>query len=73
MTIGCSSDAPDGPVIDFGPRDLEGVSTPHNDGLIMSAIVTNYEVTWVSIDSDNWINMFFREALKWMAMGMPDL
>lgn len=33
-----------GPVISFGPKDIDGVHTPHNDALVIQAKVANYEI-----------------------------
>lgn len=33
-----------GPVLGFGPDDLEGVTTPHNDALVVQTTMTNYDV-----------------------------
>ncbi|XP_073138653.1 uncharacterized protein [Henckelia pumila] len=33
-----------GPVITFGPQDLEGVNLPHNDALLIQARFANYDV-----------------------------
>ncbi|XP_073138021.1 uncharacterized protein [Henckelia pumila] len=33
-----------GPIITFGPQDLEGVNLPHNDALLIQARIANYDV-----------------------------
>lgn len=40
-------------MIGFGPSDLEGVMTPHNDALVIRAIVANYDVTRIFVDTDS--------------------
>lgn len=65
--------AQDGLVIEFGPRDLEGVLTPHNDALILWATVTNYEVAQIFIIFGSFINVLFMKALENMEMGVLDL
>ncbi|XP_073120970.1 uncharacterized protein [Henckelia pumila] len=40
-----------GPVITFGPRDLEGMNLPHNDALLIQARIANYDVRRVFVDS----------------------
>ncbi|XP_073137918.1 uncharacterized protein [Henckelia pumila] len=40
-----------GPIITFGPRDLEGVNLPHNDVLLIQARIANYDMRRVFVDS----------------------
>ncbi|XP_073137825.1 uncharacterized protein [Henckelia pumila] len=40
-----------GPIITFGPQDLEGVNLPHNDALLIQAQIVNYDVRRVFVDS----------------------
>ncbi|XP_073035186.1 uncharacterized protein [Primulina eburnea] len=56
----------EGPVISFGPRDLQGVSLPHNDALVIQAKVANYDVRRVFIDSGSSVNIIFQEVLDQM-------
>ncbi|XP_073049605.1 uncharacterized protein [Primulina eburnea] len=56
----------EGPVISFGPRDLQGVSLPHNDALVIQAKVANYDIRWVFIDSGSSLNIIFQEVLDQM-------
>ncbi|XP_073024349.1 uncharacterized protein [Primulina eburnea] len=53
-------------VISFGPEDLKGVSCPHNDDLVIQARVANYDVMRVFVDSNNSVNVIFKEALVHM-------
>ncbi|XP_074576197.1 uncharacterized protein LOC141832624 [Curcuma longa] len=41
------------PSINFGPQDLEGVTVPHNDALVIRATIVNYDVAW-DTRSDLW-------------------
>ncbi|XP_073037911.1 uncharacterized protein [Primulina eburnea] len=43
----------EGPVISFGPRDLQGVSLPHNDALVIQAKVANYDIRREALDQMN--------------------
>lgn len=52
-----------GPVLRFGPQDLEGVITPHNDALVIRATVTYYEVAQVFVDSGSSVNVLFLAAI----------
>ncbi|XP_073049653.1 uncharacterized protein [Primulina eburnea] len=56
----------EGPVIIFGPRDLQGVSLPHNDALVIQAKVANYDIRRVFVDSGSSVNIIFQEALDQM-------
>ncbi|XP_042410112.1 uncharacterized protein LOC121999506 [Zingiber officinale] len=40
----CSQERASGPEISFGPRDLEGVEVPHDDALIIRAVIANYTI-----------------------------
>ncbi|XP_075515810.1 uncharacterized protein LOC142550620 [Primulina tabacum] len=53
-------------VISFGPDDLQGVSLPHNDALVIHARVSNYDVMRVFVDTRSSINVIFKEALVQM-------
>ncbi|XP_073057035.1 uncharacterized protein [Primulina eburnea] len=56
----------EGPVISFGSRDLQGVSLPHNDALVIQAKVANYDIRRVFIDSGSSVNIIFQEVLDQM-------
>ncbi|XP_075492521.1 uncharacterized protein LOC142530579 [Primulina tabacum] len=49
-------------VISFGPKDLKGVNLPHNDALIIQAMVSNYDIMRVFVDSGSSVNVIFKEA-----------
>ncbi|XP_073017743.1 uncharacterized protein [Primulina eburnea] len=53
-------------VISFDSDDLQGVSLPHNDALVIQARVANYDVMRVFIDSGSYMNVIFKEALVQM-------
>ncbi|XP_073120902.1 uncharacterized protein [Henckelia pumila] len=55
-----------GPIITFGPQDLEGVNLPHNDALLIQAWITNYDVRRVFVDSGSSVNVLFQEAFEQM-------
>ncbi|XP_073295907.1 uncharacterized protein [Primulina huaijiensis] len=54
------------PAISFGPKDLRGVSPPHNDALVIQARVANYDVLRVFVDNDSSVNVIFKQALVQM-------
>ncbi|XP_042439900.1 uncharacterized protein LOC122025196 [Zingiber officinale] len=49
--VGCSQEQAVGPVISFGPADLEGLELPHDDALIIKSIITNSQVARIFIDT----------------------
>lgn len=53
-------------LISFGPVDLEGVKTPHENALIIWTTIANYEVAWVFVDSGSFVNILFKEAFDQM-------
>ncbi|XP_073138248.1 uncharacterized protein [Henckelia pumila] len=55
-----------GPIITFGPQDLEGVNLPHNDALLIQARIANYDVRRVFVDSGSSMNVLFQEAFEQM-------
>ncbi|XP_073138857.1 uncharacterized protein [Henckelia pumila] len=55
-----------GPIITFGPQDLEGVNLPHNDALLIQARIANYDVRRVFVDSGSSVNVLFQEAFEQM-------
>ncbi|XP_074569823.1 uncharacterized protein LOC141826469 [Curcuma longa] len=61
------------PIIGFGPQDLEGVETPHDDALVIKATIANYEISRVFVDTDSSVNIIFMSAFKQMQIDMDDL
>ncbi|XP_075483549.1 uncharacterized protein LOC142523700 [Primulina tabacum] len=53
----------DEPVIIFGPKDLRGVSLPHNDALVIQTRVANYDALRIFVDNGSSVNVIFKEAL----------
>ncbi|XP_042415163.1 uncharacterized protein LOC122004322 [Zingiber officinale] len=64
--VGCSQEQAAGPVISFGPQDLEGLELPHDDALIIKAIIANSRVARVFVDTGSSINVLFRTAFEEM-------
>ncbi|XP_042467578.1 uncharacterized protein LOC122050764 [Zingiber officinale] len=65
-TVGCSQEQAAGPVISFGPADLEGLELPHDDAIIIKAIIANSQVAWVFVDTGSSVNILFRTAFEEM-------
>ncbi|XP_073119947.1 uncharacterized protein [Henckelia pumila] len=50
-----------GPTLFFGPGDLKGFSdTTHNDALVIRALVANYDVARIFLDSGSSVNVLFQ-------------
>ncbi|XP_075479300.1 uncharacterized protein LOC142520184 [Primulina tabacum] len=64
--ISRSADLPQDPVISFGPDDLRGIVAPHNDALVVTATVANYDVARIFIDNGSSVNILFKSTLDQM-------
>ncbi|XP_073037441.1 uncharacterized protein [Primulina eburnea] len=64
--ISWGADLPQDPVISFGPDDLRGIVAPHNDALVVTATVANYNVTRIFIDNGSSVNILFKSTLDQM-------
>ncbi|XP_073130845.1 uncharacterized protein [Henckelia pumila] len=59
-----------GPTLSFGPDDLKGFSdTTHNDALVIRALVANYDVARIFVDSGSSVNVLFQETINQMDLG----
>ncbi|XP_022859172.1 uncharacterized protein LOC111379964 [Olea europaea var. sylvestris] len=59
--------------ITFGTGDLEGVSLPHDDALVISAIVANFEVKRILVDNGSAANILSQEAFAKMGISSHQL
>ncbi|XP_022881079.1 uncharacterized protein LOC111398400 [Olea europaea var. sylvestris] len=59
--------------ITFGMKDLEGVSFPHDDALVISTIVANFEVKRILIDNGSAANILSHEAFTKMGISPEQL
>ncbi|XP_022891694.1 uncharacterized protein LOC111406513 [Olea europaea var. sylvestris] len=59
--------------ITFGTGDLEGVSLPHDDALVISAIVANFEVKRILVDNGSAANILLQEAFAKMEISSQQL
>ncbi|XP_042455023.1 uncharacterized protein LOC122039077 [Zingiber officinale] len=71
--VGCSQDQAAGPVISFGPADLEGLELPHDDALIIKAIIANNRVARVFVDTGSSVDILFRTAFEEMQIDAAEL
>ncbi|XP_073278611.1 uncharacterized protein [Primulina huaijiensis] len=60
------ADLPQDPVIGFGPEDLRDVVAPHNDALVVTATIANYDVARIFIDNGSSMNILFKNTLDQM-------
>ncbi|KAL0433287.1 UNVERIFIED_CONTAM: hypothetical protein Slati_2663000 [Sesamum latifolium] len=59
----------DTPLIQFGRAERSGPPTTHNDALIITATLANYEVGRIFIDSGSSADILFGEAYDQMQLG----
>ncbi|XP_073014535.1 uncharacterized protein [Primulina eburnea] len=67
--ISRGADLPQDPVISFGPEDLRGIVTRHNDALVVTTTIANYDVARIFIDNGSSVNVLFKSTLDQMKMG----
>ncbi|KAL0402734.1 UNVERIFIED_CONTAM: hypothetical protein Slati_4303300 [Sesamum latifolium] len=59
----------DAPIIQFGQAERSGPQTIHNDALVITAMIANYEVERIFIDSGSSADILFGEAYDQMQLG----
>ncbi|KAL0433455.1 UNVERIFIED_CONTAM: hypothetical protein Slati_2679800 [Sesamum latifolium] len=59
----------DAPLIQFGRAERSGPRTSHNNALIITALLTNYEVGRIFIDSGSSADILFAETYDQMQLG----
>ncbi|KAL0439135.1 UNVERIFIED_CONTAM: hypothetical protein Slati_2396500 [Sesamum latifolium] len=59
----------DAPLIQFGQAERSGPKTSHNDALVITASLANYEVGCIFIDSGSSADILFGEAYDQMQLG----
>ncbi|XP_073033118.1 uncharacterized protein [Primulina eburnea] len=64
--ISRGADLPQDPIISFRPEDLRGVVTPHNDALVVTATIVNYDVARIFIDNRSSVSVLFKSTLDQM-------
>ncbi|KAK6146452.1 hypothetical protein DH2020_020321 [Rehmannia glutinosa] len=55
--------------ITFTDEDLEGILTPHDDPLVISLTIANYEVKMVLVDNGSLTDILFYDAFEKMSIG----
>ncbi|XP_050238331.1 uncharacterized protein LOC126687817 [Mercurialis annua] len=61
------------PEISFGPNDGHHVKGPHNDALVIEAIIRNHLVKRILVDEGSSVNLLTLEAFKEMKGSTTDL
>ncbi|KAL0427109.1 UNVERIFIED_CONTAM: hypothetical protein Slati_2885700 [Sesamum latifolium] len=61
--------AKDAPLIQFDQEERSGPKIPGNDALVITALLANYEIERVFIDSGSSTNILFEEAYDQMQLG----
>ncbi|KAL0453041.1 UNVERIFIED_CONTAM: hypothetical protein Slati_1282200 [Sesamum latifolium] len=59
----------DAPLIQFGRAERSRPRTSHNDALVITALLANYEVGRIFIDSRSFADILFGEAYDQMQLG----
>ncbi|KAL0438686.1 UNVERIFIED_CONTAM: hypothetical protein Slati_2351600 [Sesamum latifolium] len=59
----------DTPLIQFGRAERLGPPTTHNDALVITAILANYEVGRIFIDFESFVDILFGDAYDQMQLG----
>ncbi|KAL0444037.1 UNVERIFIED_CONTAM: hypothetical protein Slati_2126400 [Sesamum latifolium] len=59
----------DTPLIQFGRAERSGPQTIHNDALVITTILANYEIRHIFIDSGSSTDILFGEAYDQMQLG----
>ncbi|XP_073121089.1 uncharacterized protein [Henckelia pumila] len=62
--ISCPTD----PNISFGRKDLKDVVVPHNDPLLVTLTIANYDVARIFVDTGSSVNIIFKETLDQMKL-----
>lgn len=55
-------------LISFGLEDMTGVVYSHSDALVIWAVIANYDIAQVLVDSRRSVNVLFQEALNRMQL-----
>ncbi|XP_022859821.1 uncharacterized protein LOC111380471 [Olea europaea var. sylvestris] len=66
-------DSSSGQDITFGMEDLEGIAFPHDDALVILAIIVNFEVKRVLVSNGSAANVLSHEAFVQMGISSEQL
>ncbi|KAI3468952.1 hypothetical protein Pfo_025615 [Paulownia fortunei] len=60
----------EGPMIQFRPHDMKGLQVLHNDALVVTTTVANFDVARIMVDTGSSIDVLFYEAYKKMNLDI---
>ncbi|KAI3445227.1 hypothetical protein Pfo_001892 [Paulownia fortunei] len=60
----------EGSVIQFVPHDMKGLQAPHNDVLVITATVANFDVARIMVGTGSLVDVLFYEAYKKMNLDI---
>lgn len=60
-------------MITFSDQDLEGIHTPHDDALVITADVNNHTITRMMVDSGSAVDVLFYSAFEKMGISAKEL
>ncbi|XP_073152514.1 uncharacterized protein [Henckelia pumila] len=64
---------PADPDISFGRKDLKDVVIPHNDPLLVTLTIANYDVARIFVDTGSSVNIIFKETFDQMKLERFEL
>lgn len=61
---------PQTPSITFGSGDKTGIQQSHNDGLVITAMVANYDIARILVDTGSSVDIIFFECFNQIKLGL---
>ena len=55
--------------ITFTEEDVRGLQTPHDDAVVVSATIANYDVKRIFVDNESSTNILFYSTFSWMQLS----
>ncbi|XP_042380412.1 uncharacterized protein LOC121972856 [Zingiber officinale] len=71
--VGYSKEKAEGPEINFGSKDLEGIEIPHDDALIIKTVIVNYTIRQTFIGTGSSVNIIFKQAFDLLQIDRAEL
>lgn len=59
--------------IEFGDKDLEGMTQPHDDTFVVTARIDGFMVKRVLIDQGSWVEVMYHNLYKGLRLKTEDL
>ncbi|XP_073137783.1 uncharacterized protein [Henckelia pumila] len=73
LEVNSQLSCPTDPSISFGREDLKDVVIPHNDPLLVTLTIANYDVAHIFVDTGSSVNIIFKETLDQMKLERFEL